>query len=592
MSGWSTMAFAALQLPALHFQRPLWLWALLALPLLWWAWRRRRRQGWRDAVDPHLLPHLLEPGHARAGLRVAGLSLAYALAVAALAGPGWRQQERPLWESRAPLVIALDLSSSILAPDLAPSRLAQARAKIATLLRERTAGEIGLVAWADDAYTVAPLTADAANIALFLDALSPEVMPVDGQRADLAISHAATLLQEAGFERGDILLVTGQADAAALPVAAAVAAQGYRTSVLGVGTRDGAMYRDRGAATLPARLDEPALRALASAGGGRYATLGVDEADLAALGVLDPADAAPQEHAGGGQLVWLDQGYWLLLPLLVLVALAFRRGAGVLAMLPLAAVLLLPGTAHAAEAGPGDWWRRDDQQAQQRLEHGVDAYRQGNFDAAAQAFAAAGARGAEAQYNLGNALARQGRYDEAIAAYDRALAQAPGMEDAVANRRVVEAARRQPPPQRGQGGQDQDQGQQGGKDGQPSPSKPGQQDGRPPTQGNDGPRQPGDAGRPPGGQAQDVPPPRAEDAQARQRQEQADREQRQRMQQALQQGAGAAPAPEAGPVAEDAQAREQRQAREAWLRRVPDDPGGLLRAKFRLEYERRQQEGR
>ena len=94
------------------------------------------------------------------------------------------------------------------APDLVPSRLAQARAKLATLLRERQGGEIGLVAWADDAYTVAPLTADAGNIALFLDALAPEVMPVDGHRPERAITHAATLLHQAGFERGDILLVT------------------------------------------------------------------------------------------------------------------------------------------------------------------------------------------------------------------------------------------------------------------------------------------------------------------------------------------------------------------------------------------------
>ena len=79
------------QMPQLHFQRPWWLWALLALPLLWLLWRRRRRQGWRDAVDAHLLPHLLEPGHGRARLGLAGVSLAWMLAVLALAGPGWRQ---------------------------------------------------------------------------------------------------------------------------------------------------------------------------------------------------------------------------------------------------------------------------------------------------------------------------------------------------------------------------------------------------------------------------------------------------------------------------------------------------------------------
>ena len=556
-----------MQMPQLHFQRPLWLWALLALPLLWLLWRRRRHQGWRDAVDAHLLPHLLEPGHGRARLGLAGVSLAWMLAVLALAGPGWRQEARPHWESRAPLVIALDLSSSMLAPDLQPTRLAQARAKIDALLRQRQGGEVGLVAWAEDAYTVAPLTADAGNIALFLDALAPDVMPVDGRRPERAITQAATLLHQAGFERGDILLVTHQADAATREVAAAVAGQGYRTSVLGLGSPAGAMYRDAAGTMQSTRLDSDALRALAAAGGGRYATLGVDGADLQALGVLDPARDVANER-GGGQRVWLDQGYWLLLPLLLLAALAFRRGAGVLAALPLALLLTLPGPAHAAEEA-GGWWRRADQQAQQQIERGVDAYRQGDFAAAGQAFAAAGARGAEADYNLGNALARQGRYDDAIAAYDRALAQAPAMEDAIANRKVVDAARKQQN-QQNQQNQQQDQPQD-----QPQDS-----------------RQSGASGKPAPGQ--DPEPPKAEDAQERQRQEQADREQRQRMQQALEQGQDgqAGGQEEPGQAREDPQAREQRQAREAWLRRVPDDPGGLLRAKFRLEHERRQQEGR
>jgi len=204
-------------LHALHFLRPHWLWALLALPVLWSLWRVRQRRSnvWRNVVDAHLLPHLLEAGGKAARGAVWLGALGYAIAVLALAGPSWRQTEQPLWQAQTPLVIALDLSSSSTASDLPPSRLLQARAKLAALLRERAGGQVALVAYAGEAFTVAPLTDDAANVALFLDALEPGVMPVDGQQADRAIAWSARLLQQAGFEHGDILVLSDHADAAA-----------------------------------------------------------------------------------------------------------------------------------------------------------------------------------------------------------------------------------------------------------------------------------------------------------------------------------------------------------------------------------------
>ena len=121
---------------AFHFLRPEWLWALLALPLLgaWWRVRRRRDNAWRDHVDAHLLPHLLVRGGARARTGLVAAILAYVLAVLALAGPSWRQADQPLWQAQRPLVVVLDLSSRITAPDLPPSRLLQVRAKLARLL--------------------------------------------------------------------------------------------------------------------------------------------------------------------------------------------------------------------------------------------------------------------------------------------------------------------------------------------------------------------------------------------------------------------------------------------------------------------------
>lgn len=590
--------FDVATLLSVHWLRPQALWLLFALPVCAWLSRvlRRQRNAWRDRIDPHLLPHLLEASP-RAQLR--GLPwlalLGGALAICALAGPSWQKAMQPLWQARAPLVIALDLSTATTASDLPPSRLLQARAAVAQLLRTRAGGQVGLVAFADDAYTVAPLTADAGNVALFLDALSPDVMPVDGSRVDRAIAWSAKLLQQAGFEQGDILILTDHADSAARAAATAARHEGYRVSVLGLGTAEGAAYRDADGRIAQARLDADALRALADAGSGAYASL--RDGAIAGLGLLDPRGAEAADVHGEKTGVWRDQGYWLLPPLLLLALFAFRRG-GALALL---LVCLMPW--HAARAADNWWWQRPEQQAHARMLQGAHAYQRNDYAAAAAQWKSL--PGADAAYNLGNALAEQGDYDAAIAAYDHALRLRPGMQDATENRAKVEQARRRKQQQQQNSGQQQpNQRQQSG--GQQSSQQPpsqqqsgqqagGQQPrsapqpaGRQPTPTQQSPQSSGqrDADRKGAPQASPT------DAKVQQR---ADAAQRQRMQQALRKASAAKPGNNAQRSAVESETpaqREQRLANEAWLRRVPDDPGGLLRAKFRLEYERRQQEGR
>ena len=626
---------------AFHFLRPLWLLGLLALPALLWWLHRTRHDGdvWRGVVDAHLLSHLLEnAGTAKRGWRrwlsTITFALAAVLAVLALAGPSWREVPQPLWQDRMPLVVAVDLSSATSATDVPPSRLLQARAKIAEILRRRGGGQFALVAFASDAYTVSPLTDDAANVALFLDALAPDVMPRDGSHADRAIEESARLLRRAGFHHGDILLITDHAGSGADGAAIEARASGYRVSVLGMGSEAGGPYRDRRGEAHVARLQDTTLRAVTVAGGGRYAAFAPGDADLQALGVL-AADRIDQAAAGDKRAeTALDEGFWLLPPLLLLGLLAFRRG--VLAVLVIA--LWLPWRPAAA----ADLWQRDDQRAQASMAAGVDAYRRGDFAAAETAWR--GLPGAEAAYNRGNAYARQGRYDEAIAEYDRALRSQPGMTDAVVNRRKVEEARRrQQNPQQDQQRQDQQrqdqqkqdqqkqdqqkqdqqrqdqqrqdqqkqdqqkqdqqrqdqqrqdqqrqdqqkqdqQKQDQQKQDQQRQDQQRQDQQRQDQQRQDQQRQ--DQQKPgqqrPGQSPDDAKPADVADQQA------ADRAQRERMARARADGTRPQGTP---PPKETAEARERRLANEAWLRRVPDDPGGLLRAKFLLEQKRRKREG-
>jgi Ca-activated chloride channel homolog len=598
-----------------HFLRPGWLLLLAALPLLPWLWRRAaaRANPWRRAVDPHLLPALLES--APVAVRASGalaLSLAgLALAALALAGPAWRQLPQALLRSDAGLVIALDLSDRMRAADLAPNRLQRARFKLIDLLREREDGQVGLIAYAGDAFTVAPLTSDVATLESFLSALEPDLMPLPGQRGDRAIELAEQLARDAGLAQVDILLLTDAADARAIDVAQRARERGARVSVLGVGTEQGApiplpggsFATDGGGRPMLASLQREALQHLARAGGGRYETISVDGGDLRRLGVLEVSTTELLEDDGSEIAQYRDEGIWLVLLLLPLAAFGFRRGW--LGCLPL--LFLLPPPSAQAQVFEG-LWQRQDQRAHRALQQGdyeraqalardpsvrgAAAYREGDFDAAAQAFAEPDT--ARAHYNRGNALARAGMLQDALSAYDETLTRDPGHEDAQFNRALVEQAlQQQQQQQQQQSPSDQpgEQGEDGERDDSQQPGDGAQDGDGEASQGdeNDAAQEPGESGAGGSEPEADV---GADDGSDGGPDEDSDEQQQalaDAIDQALQDGEeGEAPVP----ADHDPTADETAQAAEQMLRRIPDDPGGLLRRKFAIEHRRRTSEGR
>ena len=224
-------------------------------------------------------------------------------------------------------------------------------------------------------------------------------------------------------------------------------------------------------------------------------------------------------------------------------------------------------------------WKRPDQAEHERMEQGTQAYRKGEFERAAQLYQRS--QGADAHYNLGNAMARQGRYEEAIKAYDSALKLQPGMADAIANKRAVEAAmKRKPPPKNGDKGDSKSQP----KDGKDNQDDKGKGDSPPqgdPSQQPPKPSKPDDAK-----QSNAEQPPKDPEAQRKADAAQREKIQRELERQAKQPGQKTAATEQAKPLTPEQ--RERRVANDAWLKRVPDDPGSLLREKFKIEYERRQ----
>jgi Ca-activated chloride channel family protein len=631
-------------LGSFHFLRPLWLLALAALPLLWLVLRRGggSDDSWRGAVDPHLLRHLLERDEGERGRSPnALLGLAWVLACVALAGPAWERLPQPLFENRAARVIAIELAPSMLAGDVKPSRVARAQYKIADILARSADAQTALIAYAGDAFVVAPLTDDINTVANFVDALEPGVMPAPGNATGRAIDLAVKLVQQAGLHSGEAILLADSAGPGATAAAERARRAGVRISVLGIGTDQGApvatanggfLQDPQGNIAMP-RLDSAALAAVAQAGGGRYAAYTSDARDLdAVLADLRPLQAEQAAPSEAQSERFLDRGPWLLLALVPLAALGFRRGW--LMLLPL---LVLAAPHPASAMSWSDLWQRPDQQAQAALEagdakraqalahdpllRGSAAYRAEDYAAAAQDFERRDQ--ADAAYNLGNALARQQKYREAIDAYDRALAQQPQMEDAIANRKAIEDfLARQQKQDSGQGdkndkqddqrsGSDDKDSQQSQQDQQQRGDQQGdgqQQDGsdqrgenrQSQQQGQDQQDQAGQAGESQGDKqsssAQSRPDNDTANAgkvpaqpESKATEQKAQQQFQQAMDQALQKGKDKQQRPlRLGAREEGKPHDEKQQAVEQWLQRVPDDPGGLLRRKFQLESERRQ----
>ena len=260
-----------------HFLRPDWLWALplviLATALL--AHRRLAAGSWQNVVSATLAPFVLSHSQNKQGqYRWWLLGLGGVLAVVALAGPAWQRIEQPVFRSDQALVIALDMSRSMDAQDVAPSRLLRARLKILDILERRNGGQTAMVVYSSNAFTVTPLATDTDTIAALVNSLSTDIMPSRGSYPIAAINKGQQLLENAGATFGEILLVTdGGTSPAAERVARDLKEFGYTLSVLAVGTRDGApipqqnggFVTDQSGNIAVPKLEENALRSLAEA---------------------------------------------------------------------------------------------------------------------------------------------------------------------------------------------------------------------------------------------------------------------------------------------------------------------------------------
>ncbi|MFP3546493.1 VWA domain-containing protein [Rhizobium sp. SIMBA_035] len=434
-----------------HFLRPWWLLALALPPVIVWLAHRAgdSRARWSDMIAPHLLDSLVIEPDRRRHLRPAWMIAALAaLTILAGAGPTWHREAPPFVSDSAALVIAVDLSPTMDAVDITPSRLERAKLKIHDILTARAGARTAVVAYAGTAHLVVPLTEDQALIETYTDALATRIMPKPGKDTAAALTLSGSLLRADGSP-GTILLMTDGIEETA---AGAAGKTGSALIALGIGTAEGGLVKQADGSFLTAvsgsrvvaKLDLEALKAFGSASGASVATLTDDDADVRWVGQHIRTSFAQQSASEGDR--WHDMGWWLLPPAALLLALSFRRG-WVVKVAVMLALLKLAAPASAEAAGLADMWLTSDQQGQLAFERGDFAsasahfqdpmwkgtalYRAGRFQDAVDAFASDGS--AASWFNQGNALLHLGKLEEAVAAYGKALEKRPNWPEADAD---------------------------------------------------------------------------------------------------------------------------------------------------------------
>ena len=445
-----------------QFLRPGWL--VLIIPGFWLVFRLyqrwKQRTDWSGVVEPHLLELLLVEAR---GIRRTWipwmLSLMLILVLTAMAGPVLEKRSVPVLKKNLAKVLVLDVSHSMLAEDLRPNRIERAKFKLRDLLNRIDEGETALIAYAGDAHIISPLTSDTHTITTLLPGLEPDIMPHRGSRPDRAMELAVKLLDGHSANPGEVIWLTDGIPENMIPTVAQLLGR-HRLSVIGVGTEKGAPIPGKNSGFLKnskggivmSRLDTSRLQVLAQQKGGTFQILRNDDQDLERV-LNQPIlmnEYLEDETEKQGD-IWREEGPWLLLIMLPLAALMFRRGL-IFGFLLIS--LHLPGFLMSERAYAFEWkdlWKNKDQQGQQYFIEGshseaaqvfenpewkgLSHFRSGNLENALEEWK--GIDSPRSLFNQGNALAKLGKFDQAIDSYDQVLEREPEHSDARFNRDLL-----------------------------------------------------------------------------------------------------------------------------------------------------------
>lgn len=473
-----------------HFIRPL---LLLVAPLsvfgIYMLYKKQSlTNNWGKYIDAHLLGVMGISTSTKTKAPYILSALILVIASIAIAGPSWTKTSQPVVKNESALVLVWDLSPSMNARDLQPSRLTRSRFKIVDLLNKRVDGQTALIAYSGDAHVVAPLTDDTDTIKNLLPTLSPDIMPSVGSQIEDALALAIELLDGAKAQNGNIIVITdGIAASAEQAIKNLIFGSGHRLAIWGFGTDEGApielssggFAKNSYGDIVIAKLDDTFLSELALRLNAFYLPSTHNDQDTYQLISYTDTNAKHQEQTEAlrNSDQWKEHGAWLILPLLFVFPFLFRKGW----LCSIAFLFALFPTEDTYAIDLKNYLLSPDQQAQEAFKQGdtekaealfkredwkaASQFKNGKLEEAAKYYAQGSS--AEDAYNHGNSLALQNDFESAIDAYKKALDINPNFEKAANNKTLAEqileqAQNQQEQNQQSEQDQQGQQGQQGG----------------------------------------------------------------------------------------------------------------------------------
>ncbi len=415
-----------------HFLRP-WILILLLIPISFYFYvfkNNTNLSSWEKVCDENLLRFLLIKN--KNSKRKIGVSLMYlglVFAILSAAGPVWKKSPTETLSNQNPVMILLNLSTNMLEADVKPSRLDRAKLEIIRFLEQLKTSETGLIVYTQEPFLISPLSTDNGLVINLLDAVNTDIMPINGDRLDRAIELAVAKISAAGYNNGSIVIYTASAGMSyekTIKEAVTAAKKGYKINII-----DMALQPDT------------KLEQIANATGGKLLSVGYDESKLVNIILNEKENFKENKNKA---VEWQDYGWYLLwIPMMCMLNF-FRKGILV--------IFLVIGIQSVAYAGflwndnqlaMKDFEQKKYNQAAQKFNNQMwkasSYYKAGNYEKAAQIFA--DKEDIKSIYNYANAMAKSGKLDEAIKAYENVLKKDKNHKDAKFNLEYIKKQQKQ-----------------------------------------------------------------------------------------------------------------------------------------------------